>query len=41
MDTIAKKQIGGKISNKDIVKRMNFLLSGLQILDKVKKNYNK
>ena len=41
MDTIAKKQKGGKISGKEVVKRINFILSGLQILDNVKKSNKK
>ena len=37
MDFIEKKQNGGKMTGKEVVKRINFLLNGLRILDNVKK----
>lgn len=38
MNQIYKLQKGGKMSGKAVVKRINFLLNGLQILDSVKKS---
>ena len=37
MDHISKLQRSGKMKGKEVVKRINFLLNGLQILDSVKK----
>lgn len=41
MEQISKMQKGGKMKGKEVVKRINFLLSGLQILDNVKKSNKK
>ena len=37
MEFIEKKQNGGKMTGREVVKRINFLLNGLRILDNVKK----
>lgn len=41
MEQISKMQRSGKMKGKEVVKRINFLLSGLQILDGVKKSNKK
>ena len=41
MSYISKSQKGGKMSGKEVVKRINFLLNGLKILDSVKKSNKK
>jgi hypothetical protein len=38
MELISKSQKGGKMTGKEVVKRINFLLNGLKILDSVKKS---
>lgn len=38
IEYISKKQKGGKMKKREITKRMNFLLDGLSILDKLKRN---
>jgi len=37
MEEIERKQNKGKMTGKEVVKRINFLLNGLRILDNVKK----
>jgi hypothetical protein len=38
MDYIQKKMKGGKMQKKEVVNRINFLLNGLRILDKLNKD---
>ena len=41
MEEIERKQNKGKMTGKEVVKRINFLLNGLRILDNVEKNNKK
>jgi hypothetical protein len=41
MENISKSQKGGKMTGKEIAKRINFLLNGLHILDNVKRSNKK
>jgi hypothetical protein len=41
MDYINRKMKGGKMTNKEVANRINFLLNGLRILDRIKKSGKK